>query len=64
MGYFMVLSPMTESQVHRKYGTAQLVQFSSRLSGNTVKIKMDYSEVFKSWFLEAEISICFSSFAF
>lgn len=45
MGYFMVQIPMIESQVHIKYGNAQMVQFSSRPSGNTDKIKM---ELFRS----------------
>lgn len=44
MGYFMVQSPMIDSQVY-KHGNAQMVQFSSRPTGNTIKIKM---ELFRS----------------
>lgn len=66
MAYFMVQCPMIDSQVHIKYGNVQMVQFSRRPLGNTVKIgRWNYSEeVFKSCLLEADISICFSGFVF
>lgn len=61
MAYFMVQCPMIDSQVRIKNGNAQIVRFSRRPSGNTVKSgRWNYSEVFKSWLLEADISMCFS----